>query len=108
MNAQELDKYIEEHFIKNEELINEAAAQICMTIEQFKENLREFAKAFLIIDNYRDFWNEIIDHRSDLERVIKDSSKRRLLYKLNLDRPKIKNQVNNRKPRQLIKKIIWK
>jgi len=111
MNGQDLDKLLDKHIEKHEEEFNQAAAHLCMSVEQLKENLIAMARAFgVIVDNAMKFWNEFkewtIDHHLALERIEKES-KRRQSYKLNFDRPKIKSQVIDKKPQHLIKKIIY-
>lgn len=112
MNGQDLDKLLDKHIEKHEEEFNQAAAHLCMSVEQLKENLTAMARAFgVIVDNAMKYWNEFIkertiDHHLALERIEKES-KRRQSYKLNFDRPKIKSQVIDKKPQHLIKKIIY-
>lgn len=112
MNGQDLDKLLDKHIQKHEEEFNQAAAHLCISVEQLKENLIAMARAFCgIVDNAMKIWNGIkewaIDRYLDLERIEKDSRKKRQLYKLNFDRPKIKSQVIDRKPQHLIKKVIY-
>lgn len=103
MDEGKFEKYMEKH----EEEISEAAAFVCMDIEQFKENLRVLARFFL--DNVIRTWNSIKEFITvlDFEKIERERKQRRLLYKLNLDRPLIQNQVIDRKPQHLIKKIIY-
>lgn len=112
MNELDLDKLLDKHIQKHEEEFNQAAAHLCMSVEQLKENLKTMARAFgVVVDNAMKLWNEVkewvIDRLLDLERIEKENRKKRLLYKLNFDRPKIKSQVIDRKPRYLIKKVIY-
>ncbi len=108
MNEQAFEKTL----VKYENQIREASIHACVDVEEFKEGLRIFAKAVgVIVDNAMKFWNElkewVINRHLDLERIEKESRKKRLLYKLNFDRPKIKSQVIDRKPQRLIKKVIY-
>lgn len=112
MNEQNLDKLLDKHIQKHEEEFNQAAAQLCMSVEQLKENLKAMTRAFgVIVDNAMKIWNGIkkwaIDRYLDLERIEKECGKKRQLYKLNFDRPKIKSQVIDKKPQHLIKKVIY-
>ncbi|MFL1998369.1 hypothetical protein VYF65_004169 [Lysinibacillus irui] len=112
MNERDLDKLLDKHIQKHEEEFNKAAAHLCMSVEQLKENIKAMARVFgVIVDNTMKLWNEVkewvIDRHLDLERIEKENRKKRQLYKLNFDRPKIKSQVIDRKPQQLIKKIIY-
>lgn len=111
MNEQDLDKLLDKHIQKHEEEIVQAAAHVCMSVEQLKENLKAMARALgVIVDNAMKFWNglkeRVIDRHLALERIEKER-KRRQSYKLNLYRPKIKSQVIDKKPQHLIKKIIY-
>ncbi|MDP1395269.1 hypothetical protein Q8G28_17735 [Lysinibacillus capsici] len=112
MNEQDLDKILDKHIQNHEEEFNQAAAHFCMSVEQLKENLKAMARAFgVIVDNAMKLWDgikeRVIDCYLDLVRIEKESRKKRQLYKLNFDRPKIKSQVIDRKPQHLIKKIIY-
>ncbi|MEK5429696.1 hypothetical protein MKY88_02425 [Lysinibacillus sp. FSL R7-0073] len=111
MNERDLDELLDKHIQKHEEEFNHAA-HLCMSVEQLKENLKAMARGFgVIVDNAMKLWNElkewVIGRHLDFERIEKESRKKRLLYKLNFDRPKIESQVIDRKPQHLIKKIIY-
>lgn len=90
------------------EVMNEQEFEKVMEkgVELFKENLRVTAR--FLIANLIPVWNRIkeISEVLDYKKIEKSIKRRKLLYKLNLDRPLIRHQVISRKPRYLVKKII--
>lgn len=106
MNQQEFENFIE----KYEEEILLLAERAGISVEAFKDSLRNvivFTEVFVdnvmrIFDSVNNFFTEL-----DFEKLERKINQRQQLYKLDLRRPKIRNQVINRKPRHLIKKVIY-
>lgn len=106
MNQQEFENFIEKH----EEEILFLAERTGISVEAFKDSLRNLVVTFdVIVDNAMKIFNTMNEFITeiDIEKMERVINKRQMLYKLDLKRPMIKNQVINRKPRHLIKKIIY-
>ncbi|MEC1177641.1 hypothetical protein P9B03_04020 [Metasolibacillus meyeri] len=107
MDNQELDEFIE----KYEEEIIQASDLAGINAERLRESLKDLVRAFnVIFDNVVNFWNVLKEFAINyLDSVNSECNRkeRRLLYRLNLARPKIKSQVVDRKPRHFIRKIIY-
>ncbi|MEK5332000.1 hypothetical protein [Lysinibacillus sp. FSL W8-0992] len=106
MNQQEFENFIEKH----EEEIIFLAELTGISVEAFKDSLRNLVVTFdVIVDNAMKIFNTMNEFITeiDIEKMERMINKRQMLYKLDLKRPMIKNQVINRKPRHLIKKIIY-
>lgn len=106
MNEQQFENFIE----KYEEEIRLLAEREGISIVDLKDKLRALTTAVeVIVVTVSRIANNIIEFMQsldfmELERKFKE---RRQLYKLDLKRPIIRNQVIDRKPQHLIKKIIY-
>lgn len=97
--------------LENDERINIIATitgldtkQVTETLKRitefFADAVKAFKKALGLLFEFKDFVEQI-----DFDEICRQKEKREL-YKLNFERPRIKHQVLDRKPRHLIKKVI--
>lgn len=77
----------EEEIIKHWETIKEMAITLFNRFKKYLRSLLDACKKAIVQND--------------------EQKKKRSLYKLNFIRPKIKHQVLNRKPKHLIKKVIY-
>ncbi|MFJ7914463.1 MULTISPECIES: hypothetical protein [unclassified Lysinibacillus] len=101
------EKGFESFLEKYEDEIQLSAERAGISVEAFKDKLRVI---YVVVEEFVDtVWRIIKEFLTniDFEKMERKIGQRLHLYKLDLKRPIIKNQVIDRKPQHLIKKIIY-
>lgn len=107
INMQNIDLERDERVIVIANAGGISVTEVMCAINRFSNEMQQVAKVFReIIDSVAKIIRKIYEEIKEIYIDELDCDYQTELYKLNFQRPKIQHQVLDRKPRNLIKKII--